>query len=293
MSSVANQNLLYGVLAYQLGMIDRAALVDSLRIWATAKERPLDEILVELNILPEQVRQLLAALVEENLRIHDGSPEQCLTALSSIGSVRDELEAIDDADLHATLGHLTVNTTSPATLEPRGDVRAESTSPTTDGRFRVIKLHAKGGLGQVSVAVDEELSREVALKELQNKFADDDQNRARFLLEAEITGGLEHPGIVPVYGAGSYADGRPYYAMRFVRGDSLQDAINSFHERRQQGDLAEDYNLELRKLLQHEVVPSNREEIQLSPTCRGNLPLRRFKANGDRRQQQHHLCLEL
>jgi len=46
-------------------------------------------------------------------------------------------------------------------------------------------------------------------------------SRQRFLLEAEITGGLEHPGIVPVYGLGTYADGRPYYAMRFIKGDSL------------------------------------------------------------------------
>src|SRR5205814_1937625 len=53
--------------------------------------------------------------------------------------------------------------------------------------------------------------------------------RQRFLLEAEITGGLEHPGIVPVYGLGSYGDGRPYYAMRFIKGDSLKDAIARFH----------------------------------------------------------------
>ena len=49
------------------------------------------------------------------------------------------------------------------------------------------------------------------------------------MLEAEVTGGLEHPGIVPVYGLGSYADGRPYYAMRFIRGDSLKEAIERFH----------------------------------------------------------------
>src|SRR5205814_1740756 len=49
-------------------------------------------------------------------------------------------------------------------------------------------------------------------------------------VEAEITGGLEHPGIVPVYGLGRYIDGRPYYAMRFIRGDSLKEAIAAFHE---------------------------------------------------------------
>jgi eukaryotic-like serine/threonine-protein kinase len=97
-------------------------------------------------------------------------------------------------------------------------------------RFRILKLHAKGGLGQVSVAHDVELHREVALKEIQNRYADDHDSRDRFLREARITGRLEHPGIVPVYGLGRYLDGRPYYAMRFIKGDSLKEAIDSFHQ---------------------------------------------------------------
>src|SRR5262249_19091042 len=52
----------------------------------------------------------------------------------------------------------------------------------------------------------------------------------RFLLEAEITGRLEHPGIVPVYGLGAYADGRPFYAMRLIRGDNLKEAIQRYHQ---------------------------------------------------------------
>ena len=85
-------------------------------------------------------------------------------------------------------------------------------------------------LGEVSVALDEELQREVALKELQTRYADDPVSRSRFVLEAEITGKLEHPGIVPVYGMGRYPDGRPYYAMRFVKGDTLKHAIARYHE---------------------------------------------------------------
>jgi serine/threonine protein kinase len=67
-----------------------------------------------------------------------------------------------------------------------------------------------GGLGEVFVALDGELHREVALKQILDQHAADPVSRQRFLLEAEVTGGLEHPGIVPVYGLGSYADGRPY-----------------------------------------------------------------------------------
>src|SRR5271154_5243005 len=71
--------------------------------------------------------------------------------------------------------------------------------------------------------------REVALKQILDQHADDPVSRQRFLLEAEVTGGLEHPGIVPVYGLGAYGDGRPYYAMRLIRGDSLKEAIDHFH----------------------------------------------------------------
>jgi eukaryotic-like serine/threonine-protein kinase len=119
----------------------------------------------------------------------------------------------------------------------------------TGSRYRIIRPHARGGLGEVFVAHDEELSREVALKEIQGRHADRSESRMRFLLEAEVTGGLEHPGIVPVYGLGQYPDGRPYYAMRFIRGDSLEKAIDCFHTSdRSPRDPAE-REFELRQLL--------------------------------------------
>src|ERR1700694_591045 len=81
------------------------------------------------------------------------------------------------------------------------------------------------------------------------RHADEPESRIRFVQEAEITGGLEHPGIVPVYGLGSYADGRPYYAMRFIRGDSLKDAIERYHGAAGKGRSPADRSLELRSLL--------------------------------------------
>src|SRR5262249_45662734 len=94
------------------------------------------------------------------------------------------------------------------------------TATSAGARFRILHLHDRGGLGNVYLARDLELNRDVALKEIQDRFADHPVYRARFQFEAEITGGLEHPGIVPVYGLGHHADGRPYYAMRFIKGDS-------------------------------------------------------------------------
>jgi len=98
-----------------------------------------------------------------------------------------------------------------------------------DERFRVLHHHADGGIGRVSVALDLELHRQVALKELQDRFAADPQIRQRFLLEVQVTGRLEHPGIVPVYSLGRDGRGRPFYAMRFIEGEDLERAIKSFH----------------------------------------------------------------
>src|SRR5690348_7791495 len=67
-------------------------------------------------------------------------------------------------------------------------------------RYRPLILHARGGLGEVFVAQDEELQREVALKSIKPDRAEDPDCQRRFLLEAAITGRLEHPGVVPVYG---------------------------------------------------------------------------------------------
>src|SRR5205085_1554761 len=72
--------------------------------------------------------------------------------------------------------------------------------------------------------------RDVALKFIRPDRHRDPDSRRRFLQEAEVTGRLEHPGIVPVYGVGTDAEGHPCYAMRFIRGRTLDEAIRDHHE---------------------------------------------------------------
>lgn len=93
-----------------------------------------------------------------------------------------------------------------------------------------LRRHAKGGLGDVLVAEEPLLSRQVAVKVLQERWADDPRACRDFLMEAEVTSRLEHPGIVPVHGLGCTTDGRPCYSMRFVQGETLRAAIRRFHE---------------------------------------------------------------
>jgi serine/threonine protein kinase len=133
-------------------------------------------------------------------------------------------------------------------LGGRAHAVGRSVSPGSP-RFRVVRPFARGGLGEVFVAYDVELNREVALKEIQRAIAHDPTVRDRFLFEAEITGRLEHPGIVPVYGLGTYPDGRPYYAMKLVEGEPLADAVDRYHsDSLLDGDPSR-RSLELRKLL--------------------------------------------
>jgi serine/threonine protein kinase/WD40 repeat protein len=89
-------------------------------------------------------------------------------------------------------------------------------------RYQILNEHGRGGLGLVSRAHDRELGRDVAIKELISRTT---VSEARFLREAMITARLEHPGIVPMYEAGRWPDGTPYYAMKLVSGRPLRDLI--------------------------------------------------------------------
>jgi serine/threonine protein kinase len=229
----------------QADLISRDALINAMSAWTVAKARPIGEILLEQGAFNEKAHALVEGLVTMCLSKHGGNAEQSLAALSSIGSARKQLEQLNDPDLNASLPHVSAALQRDDSFETQ-DVTV-GTSTSSGLRFRILRHHAKGGLGQVSVAMDEELHREVALKEIQEDYADIPDHRSRFLCEAEITGGLEHPGIVPVYGLGQYADGRPFYAMRFIKGDNLKCAVERFHQTtfRDPGQRA----LELRKLL--------------------------------------------
>lgn len=93
------------------------------------------------------------------------------------------------------------------------------------GRFEVLGQHATGGLGEVWVARDRQLNRRVALKQIQRQWANQSDAAQRFRQEAEITGFLEHPGVVPVYAMGRREDGRPFYAMQFIRGKTMGETV--------------------------------------------------------------------
>ncbi|HBN79374.1 MAG TPA: hypothetical protein DD473_26855, partial [Planctomycetaceae bacterium] len=111
-------------------------------------------------------------------------------------------------------------------------------SPTrvTNSEFRLLKKLGQGGLGIVWLARDENLKRLVAIKEILRSTHENSPEVRRFRREAEITGRLEHPSIVPIhqFGTDQQSD-QPFYVMRYIGKRTLENAIDEFHERRLAG----------------------------------------------------------
>src|SRR5262245_48854481 len=112
-----------------------------------------------------------------------------------------------------------------ASLAPAPAAGAQHQGPVPGrrmGRYHIVGEHGRGALGRVSRAHDSDLGRDIAIKEL---ISIGRISEMRFLREVMITARLQHPGIVPLYEAGRWPDGTPWYAMKLVAGRSLRELI--------------------------------------------------------------------
>ena len=218
-----------------------------MQAWAFDKSRSLGQILVDQGAIQADQQQVIQQLV--NAQVQSSSVEAVEMTSAFVG---DDASGPADGQVGKTLSHAdsgTAHSASPTEVT-RGSNDAHFGRGSGDsGRFERLTFHDEGGLGTVWVAQDNELDRKVAIKEMKERFADDRASRKRFEMEAEITGALEHPGVVPVYGYGKYRDGRPFYAMRFIRGGSLKDAIEEFHAKDWKHEPAGAETIALRRLL--------------------------------------------
>ena len=105
----------------------------------------------------------------------------------------------------------------------------QSAEDKSKSRYTWVSEVGHGGLGRVWLAKDNDLVREVALKEVQPGKGSTEAVR-RLIKEAQITGQLQHPNIVPVYEVNR--GGRPFYTMKLVKGETLTQAIKKHHEQR-------------------------------------------------------------
>jgi serine/threonine-protein kinase len=222
MSADTDRNLLFGVLAFQAGLLDPRQFAEACGEWAARKEAPLAEMLVERRLLTGDERSIVESLLERNIEKHGGDARAGLTAVAA-EPARMTLAALGDMGIQESLARF------PTLDGPVLDFTL-TYDPGTRDRYTLTRLHARGGIGQVWLARDDELGREVALKELRPGKGGHPGALARFLEEAKITGQLQHPSIVPVYELAVRGDGQtPYYTMRFVRGRTLCEAISAYH----------------------------------------------------------------
>jgi tRNA A-37 threonylcarbamoyl transferase component Bud32 len=112
-----------------------------------------------------------------------------------------------------------LTTSAPA---PRGDTPQ---APPDTPRYRFEAFLARGGMGEVWRGCDAVLARDVALKVLREPVFGDSEARGRFEEEARHVSKLEHPSIVPVYDLGELLDGRPFFVMKLVNGQTLAELL--------------------------------------------------------------------
>ena len=162
----AERHLLFGILALQNGLVDQANLIAAFQDWTRDKSRSLAQILVDRGALDEEDRATLDSLLRRHLQKHGGDAERSLAAVSRLEAITAGLRGLADPMLDLTLDRLPLADSVQPTAHASGSMTADwgVGEATGGGRFRVVRPLAKGGIGVVSVAVDGELHREVALE---------------------------------------------------------------------------------------------------------------------------------
>ena len=195
--------------------------------WTAHGHQSLSEHLLNEGLLrSEQLKSLTAAADRKIARSSND-----LSRHSDLKNTLREREILKSLDASGRLSKL-LGVADATVLSPD-----EIQSRKIGARYTLLRLLGQGGIGKVWLARDENLRRYVAVKEIKQDVISSDQALAHFRREAEITGQLEHPGIVPVYQYGTdETTGNSFYVMRFLGKRTLQDAISEYHERREAGN---------------------------------------------------------
>lgn len=168
---------------------------------------------------PTLIGDLLDQWEEAREQGIDLSPDElCANCPELLNDLKSQIAALVVVDQH--LSSTVTDADTHASCDKTVSVRSN---------FQHLRLSARGGLGVVYSAEDQRLHRQVALKFLRHRLINDTLSRQQFAMEAEVTSRLEHPGIVPVYGIGETSDGRAFYAMRFIQGETMDEAIGRYH----------------------------------------------------------------
>jgi serine/threonine-protein kinase len=167
-----------------------------------------------------------------------GDSADAVTLLQSLGITKvalldepDDDPTVRDKDAAAAARRVVAGNAEPVELSRGGP-----------DKYKVVRELARGGMGAILLARDRDVNRDVAMKVMLDPDAAGREGLARFLEEAQATGQLEHPNIVPVHDIGLNADGNLYFTMKYVRGRSLKEILDGLR-RGNDPRLAEEFTL--------------------------------------------------
>ena len=221
------KHLLFAVLAFESELLDLAQLTAACRAWAADKSKPIADLLVERGWITAEDLSFVEKVLARKLAKHQHDPRVTLNAVTR-GDICDAIKEIDDPDIQQSLSSWP--SSGPVWLETIGETLADPELPKS--RYTWVSEVGKGGLGKIWLARDNDLAREVALKELKPGSTSSEAVR-RLIKEAQITGQLQHPNIVPVYEVNRGS--RPFYTMKLVKGETLLQVILRHHQQRRAG----------------------------------------------------------
>lgn len=145
--------------------------------------------------------------------------------------------AADVADPSGLMAE-TVDHDGPASLEKGAGETSSSvrirldtldSGPSQNSRYSLTRLCGKGGIGEVWLTLDPNLNRDIALKRFRADRKQSPEIQRQLIKEAQITGQLEHPNIIPIHELNCLEDGSPYYTMKLLRGVTLSRKIKDYH----------------------------------------------------------------
>lgn len=189
--SLVDREFLFGILALQNALVSHDELVAGMNLWALAKQTPLGDILLRRQSLDAEARALLEALVEKQLTKHQGDIAGSIASFGSLPTAREAFAKIDDEQIRSAALSMSANQPVAPATQPFFGAKSDAL-----GRYIIIRPHAAGGLGEVFVAKDMELDREVSLKQIKEAYSSNVQQQARFFDRAsDLDDGRERAAI--------------------------------------------------------------------------------------------------
>jgi serine/threonine protein kinase len=253
MNPSSDKNLLFALIAHHNGYITMEQFFEAAAVWNREPKRELGEILVEKKFLDEVERFNIQGIVEDRVR-RQGGIDDTLSFIVASGSVPQKDALPEDwQDKIDAITQVISDKTSPnppnfGTPEANRGIH----------RYIIRKSLGHGGQGYVWEAIDTELNRRVAIKNIVPSLSSDPLHQELLIDEARKTGKLGHPGVPPVFDIGKDADGKPFFTMQLISGGKLSETYDNL---KYESISRSDFVNQIRPLLRHLIAACNTVEF--------------------------------